>query len=106
MSPLDDLLGSDGVPGGDGIALMTELVAAVSWLRRGATPCLTIWDVIDQAVRWRSQTTVDWSEPDPLRSALQIAIADTSEPVAQVLDNALRSWLSATSQSFNDNVAW
>jgi hypothetical protein len=106
MSPPDDLLDSDGVAAGDGIALMTDLVAAVSWLRRGAMPSLTIWDAIDQALRWQSETTAGWSEPDPLRSALKIAIADTRLPVARLLDAALRSWLAATTQSLNDSVAW
>jgi hypothetical protein len=106
MSPIDDLLDSYGAPADDGIVLMTELIAAVSWLRRDAMPCLTIWDEIDEALRWQSKTTADWREPDPLRRALQIAIADTRSPVASVLEAALRSWLTATSQSFNDDVAW
>ncbi len=106
MSPNDDLLDSYGVPRDDGIALMTELAAAVRWLRRGAMPCLTIWDAIDQALRWQSQTSADWNEPDPLRTALQIAIADKRLPVAHMLEAALRSWLAATSQSFNGSVAW
>jgi hypothetical protein len=106
MSPIDDLLYSYGVHGDDGTALMTELVAAVRWLRRGAMPCLTIWDAIDQALRWQSQTSADWNEPDPLRTALQIAIADTRRPLAHMLEAALRAWLAATSQSFNGSVAW
>jgi hypothetical protein len=69
-------------------------------------PCLTVWDAIDQALRWQSETTADWSEPDPLRAALQVAMVDTSLPVAHTLEAALRSWLSATSQSFNESVAW
>jgi hypothetical protein len=106
MNPSDDLLDAEDAPTDDGITLMTELVAAVTWLRRGAITGLTVWDAIEQALRWQSETTTDWREPDPLRAALRIAIAETRSPVAHVLEAALRSWLNATSQSFNDSVAW
>lgn len=105
MTPLDDLLDAEEAPADNGIALMTELVAAVSWLRRGAMPGLTVWDAIEQALRWRSGTDADWRKPDPVRAALQVAIV-SPQAVADVLAEAIRSWLAATSQSFNDGVVW
>jgi hypothetical protein len=105
MTPLDDLLDAEGAPTDDGIALIAELIAAVRWLRRGAMPGLTVWDAIEQALRWRSGTDADWLEPDPLRAALQMAIANP-QAIADVLAEAIRSWLAATSQTFNDGIAW
>jgi hypothetical protein len=105
MTPLNDLLDAEDAPTDNGIVLMTELVAAVTWLQRGAMPGLTVWDAIEQALRWRSGTDADWREPDPLRAALQIAIVNP-RALSDVLAEAIRSWLTATSQSFNDGIAW
>jgi hypothetical protein len=106
MTPLDDLLDAEDVPTDDGIALIAELVAAVTWLRRGAMPGLTLWDAIEQALRYRLRTEVDWRESDPLRAALSIAIEEQAEPVARLLSDAVRIWLVATSQVFNDCNEW
>jgi hypothetical protein len=106
MNPLDDLLDADGAPVDDGIALMAELVAAVTWLRRGAMPGLTIWDAIERAQCWRSRTDADWHQPDPLRAALQVTMTHHNTPLPHLLGNAVRSWLAATSQSFNEGANW
>jgi hypothetical protein len=106
MNPLDDLLDAEGAPVDDGIMLMTELVAAVSWLRRGAMPGITVWDVVEQALRWRSGMETDWNEPDPLRAALQVTVTDHNTPLPHLLSDAVRSWLAATSQSFNEGANW
>lgn len=106
MSPLDDLLDVASAPDDDGITLMAELVAAVTWLRRGAMPGLTIWDAIERALCGRSRTEADWHEPDPLRAALQVAMTDDNTPLPHLLGNAVRSWLAATSQSFNEGANW
>ena len=105
MNPLDDLLDHEEAPADNGIALMAELVAAVTWFRRGAMPGITVWDAIEQAMRWRSGTDADWSEPDRLRAALQIAIA-RPQVLADVVAEAIRSWLAATSQAFNEGIDW
>ena len=106
MNPIEDLLEADGAPIDDGIALIADLVAAVTWLRRGAMPGITIWDAVEQALRWRSGAEADWSEPDPLRAALRNALADAGAPMAQLLSEALRVWLDATAWSFNGGVGW
>lgn len=97
MNPLDDLLDSEGGPVDNGVALMTELVAAVAWLRRDAMPGLTIWDAIEQALRWRSGTEADWRAPDPLRAALKVASIEQGVPLERQLAEAIRLWLAATS---------
>jgi hypothetical protein len=102
MNPLDDLLDEKDAHADDGLAPMTELVAAVTWLRRGAMPGLTVWDAIEQALRWRSGTDADWREPDPLRAALQIAIVNP-EALSDVLAEAIRSWVIAMRSAFNED---
>jgi hypothetical protein len=106
MTPLDDLLDAEVAPADNGLALMTELVAAVSWLRRGAMPGLTVWDAIEQALRWRSGTEQRWGERDPLRTALEAAAAEPHASLTHVLDDALRLWLAASSEFFNEDIAW
>jgi hypothetical protein len=106
MNPLDDLFDVAGAPDDDGIALMAELVGAVTWLRRGAMPGLTVWDAMEHALRLRSGTEVDWHETDPFRTALQSAINEPAAPLAHVFDDALRWWLAATCDVFNDGIEW
>ena len=79
MNPLDDLLDYEEEGVDDGIALVTELVGAVTWLRRGAMPGIDVWDAVEQALLWRSGTEADWSAPDPLRAALLVAAAEQGE---------------------------
>ena len=106
MNPIDDLLDAHCGPIDDGLMLMRHMVTAVAWLRRGAMPGLTIWDVVEQALRLRSETETSWYELDPLRAVLQATLAEQGEPISSVLASALRSWLAATSQTFNCGVDW
>jgi hypothetical protein len=66
----------------------------------------SVWDVFERALRWHSEGEADWSGPDPLRTAFQVAVADLRVPVALVFGDALRVWLAATAQSFNDGFDW
>lgn len=104
MNPLEDLLDAEDAPADNGIALVTELAAAVTWLRRGAMPGLTVWDAIEQALR--SGTEADWRAPDPLRAALQATVVDQRALMAHLLADAIRLWLARTSHLFNDDIAW
>jgi hypothetical protein len=106
MTPLDDLLGSDEKAVDDGVVLMTELVAAVTWLRRGDRPGLTVWDAIEEALRGRSAMRADWCLPDPLREALQAKFAEQDVPIAVALADAIRQWLHAMSHSLNEGHNW
>jgi hypothetical protein len=106
MNPLDDLLNAERTEADDGIVLMTGLVAAVRWLGRGAMPGITVWDAIEQALRLRTEVPVDWSEADPLRAAIQAILAAPAEPLADLVGNAIRSWLISTCDAFNEGVNW
>jgi hypothetical protein len=107
MNPLDDLLESEPAPADDGVALVTELVVAVTWLRRGAMPGLTIWSALDQAIRLDWHTAHDWAATDPLRGALQLVVNEPSGPsVEQRLDTAIRGWLGATATIYNEGYEW
>lgn len=106
MNPLDDLLDADGPPTDDGIGLMTELVAAVTWPRRGAMPDLTIWDAITETSRIRLGLKVDWAEPDSLRATLKVAVVAHDGPTATLLAPAIHAWLAATSESLNEGIRW
>jgi hypothetical protein len=107
MNPLDDLLDSCHAPADDGIALMTELVAAVNWLRRGAMPGLTIWEAFERALRRSEGGERKWSDPDPFRTALRGLVETPSIAPSQVVMAArLRSWLDSTSVTFNSASPW
>jgi hypothetical protein len=104
MNPLDDLLDAEGTPAEDGIALMTELVGAVTWLRRDAMPGITMWDAYEQALRPGNEA--EWSTPDPLGAALRLALSNDGEPIAHVLTHGIRRWLDAMSRCFNEGSGW
>jgi hypothetical protein len=107
MNPQDDLLDAAEAPADDGIALMTELVAAVTWLRRGAMPDLTVWDACEQALRTENCADLRSDDNDPLRSALLGALMAASEEIiARTLDRIIQRWLDATSLAFNESTPW
>ena len=105
MSPLDDLTADQA--GVDGLATFKELATAVGWLRRGAMPGLTMWDAVEQALRWQLRVEPDWNEPDPLRAVLLATLmASADKPADSVIAGALRGWLNATAATFNESVPW
>ena len=107
MSPLDDLLPFNVGPVDDGIDVFEELTAAVAWLRRGAIPGLTVWDAIEEALRLRLGFPTPWSERDPLGAILIATIhSDPSVTAANSIAAALRGWLAATNQVFNEGSHW
>jgi hypothetical protein len=106
MNPIDDVLHDADTPIDDGVVILSQLSAAVSWLRRGAIPGLTVWDAMEQALRWRQGAETDWTEADPLRAALRTAVAEQGVPVANLLGDAIRHWLAATAGLYNDAVGW
>ena len=107
MSPLDDLLPPTTGVADDGIELFTELITAVAWLRRGAMPGLTVWDAIEEALRWRAGREPDWNEADLLGSALLRTLNESPDLLAAaVLAKALRDWLNARATIFNEGHPW
>lgn len=106
MNELDDLFG-DETGAGNGLELISELVVAVTWLRRGAMPQLTVWHVLEQALRLEVGDDADFGEADPLGRVLAHAIwrnrAGTTE---EMLTSAIRTWLSAVGNVYNTGLAW
>ena len=56
----------------EGGTWLCDLVAAVDHLRRGLRPGITVWDAIEEALRWHTPTTDEsdgtepaWGGPDP-----------------------------------------
>lgn len=105
MTPIDDLEPA-AEPLDDGGILLMQLATAVEYLRRGIRPGFTVWDAIEEATRWHAGLEPDWESRDPLARALTSALADTRLGAAETLSMALRHWLSAAGEAFNDSLPW
>ena len=100
-----------------------EVVSAVDYLAAVHRPGLTVWDALDEAIRWWTAEHLDprtgfsphrvvdlpWHDPDPLRSTLErllaaVLPADTPDgtTLPDALSAALAAWLSAMADGFND----
>jgi hypothetical protein len=100
-----------------------EVVAAVDYLTDSHRPGLTVWDALDEAIRWWTAELVDprdgfpgrrsvelpWSDPDPLRSSIEALL--TVVPAAEslgagtlgdVLAGAMAAWLVVMAEDFNE----
>lgn len=104
-------------------ATWLEVIAAVDYLDATHRPGLTVWDAVEEAVRWWTATLLDsstncflaaanhlpWKDPDQLRTSLE-RVLEAAAPIGvrdghsltDVFDGALRVWLSTMAQSFND----
>jgi hypothetical protein len=105
MNAIDDLLPHPTTPD-DGGELLTQLVAAVAFLRRGVSPGLTVWDAIEQALRIFGDFEADWLDPDPLMRAIRVSTSVGHLTTAEVITAAIREWLSAMSSIYNDGIPW
>lgn len=92
----------------DGGTWLLDLVAAVDHLRRGHRPGLTVWDALEEAVRWA--TSVDdesvWDTPDPLANSLRRFLDQSNPPAADRLQGAVRRWVLAMADRFNSGQHW
>ena len=100
-----------------------EAVAAVDYLTDTHRPRLTLWDALDEAIRWWTAELLDprdgfparraaelpWSDPDPLRSSIEELLAAVPPAAStgaialgDVLTAALAAWLVAMAEDFND----
>lgn len=96
-----------------------SVAAAVDYLAATTRPALTVWDALEEAVRWWTNewtspgidpsTAMPWNDPDPLRTSLDqllTAVAFVRDrdghALPEVLDAALVSWLAVMSRRFND----
>lgn len=102
--------------------LWLEVVAAVEYLGATHRPGLSVWDALVEAMRlWeedmssqgdrgRERCSLPWSDPDPLRTALESLLRVTSPAgtidgcvLSIVMHAALCCWLDAMAAAFNDD---
>ena len=68
----------DREPLAEGGTWLLDLVAAVDHLRRGHRPGLTVWDALEEALRWTtSDDDAAWDTPDPLAATLRQLLDQT-----------------------------
>lgn len=100
-----------------------EVVAAVDYLSRGHRPGFTVWDAVEEALRWYTAHLVagdddalaalaaaelPWDDPDPLRTALERLVAhqpptdDGGGTSSEAINVALAGWLCAMAHDYND----
>ncbi len=98
-----------GEPLAEGGTWLLDLVAAVDHLRRGHRPGLTVWDALEEALRWRLprvDTEPSWDEPDPLADTLRDFLDHGGTPVAHEVQAAVRDWVTAAADRYNRGCCW
>jgi hypothetical protein len=104
-------------------AVWLEVVSAVDYLTAAHRPGLTVWDALDEAIRWWTAELLDprdgfpsrravelpWHDPDPLRSTIEVLLGavPAAEPadataLGDVFTSALMAWLAVMADEFND----
>jgi hypothetical protein len=104
-----------------------DVVSAVDYLSKGHRPGLTVYDALEEALRWHGAwpvafhdgeslpaevTELPWDDPDPLLTAVQQLVADNPPSAEQdatistVIHHALASWVRHMSAIFNDDRQW
>jgi hypothetical protein len=107
QSPIPDENGAGEVLAEGGTWLL-DLVAAVDHLGRGHRPGFTVWDALEEALRWTRPTGDDeelWDSPDPLADSLG-RFVDASGPAAERLQAAVRRWVTAMADRYNNGHHW
>jgi hypothetical protein len=98
-----------GVVLAEGGTWLLDVVAAVDHLRRGHRPGFTVWDALEEALRWTQPTGHDdeerWDSPDPLADSLG-RFLDTSDPTAARLQTAVRRWVTTMAERYNNGHHW
>lgn len=108
----------------DGGAHLLDLVAAVDFLRRGDRADLTVWNAIEEAIRWWTAERIStiggvpdpdvadlaWNDPDALDGALRrfTDALGTGAPVTAdvAMQQAVRRWCSSMSSMHNEGAPW
>jgi len=126
--PLDQALESDDIETSEDLALggtwLLDLVSAVEFLRRGDRHGLTVWDALEEAIRWWVAERVSlidgvpdpdiadlaWGDPDPLRTAVRRLLAastiDDLITIDLALQQAVRRWVTTMAERYNDDQRW
>ena len=110
-------------PGTDHGEVWLDVVSAVDYLAETHRPGLTVWDALDEALRWwtaecldphegfprRAAPELPWNDPDPLRSNVErllTAVPPAEMPgghtLAEALGAVLAAWVEAMADEFND----
>jgi hypothetical protein len=107
----------------DGGGYLLEVVSAVSFLRRGDRHGLTVWNAIEEALRWWTAEAVStiagvadpdsadlrWGDPDPLKGTLAsfLMAAETTSIDADIaFQQSIRRWAAAMAGLYNDGQPW
>ena len=107
----------------DDAASWLDTVAAIDYLGATHRLGLTVWDALEEAIRWWTADSVDppdsrpvapisdlpWDDPDPLRSTLErllrsaapIGVAD-GHTMSAILTSALGAWVERMAVTYND----
>lgn len=94
-----------------------EVIAAVEFLRDGLRPGLTVWEVLEEAVRrWLDgdQRAVSaWTDPDRLRSSVESLFRQLGPAggygacaLSTVLTSALHGWIAEARRDHNEDKSF
>lgn len=97
----------------EGGTWLLDLVAAVDHLRRGIRPGITVWDAVEEALRWHTPNVDEdepdepaWEDPDPLRSTVGRFLDGVSGPASANAQIAVRHWVLVMAARYNDCHHW
>jgi hypothetical protein len=91
----------------EGGTWLLDLVAAVDHLRRGLRPGITVWDALDEALRWTTDGADEIIDlPDPLAASLAEALVESDVDAAATIQTAIRRWVLAMADRYNDGHHW
>lgn len=94
---------------------------AVDYLSRGHRPGLTVYDALEEALRWHTAALIarshdelavgklPWDDPDPLQTALAALVAQPpggGSAVDRAIHRALGAWAEQMALEFNDGYRW
>jgi len=93
----------------EGGSWLLDLVAAVDHLCRGYRPGFTVWDALEEAVRWElaeSDNDTIFDSKDPLATTLHHLTTMPTPSTADVMQTAVRRWVTATAHRYNNGHHW
>jgi hypothetical protein len=97
----------------EGGTWLLDLVAAVDHLRRGIKPGFTVWDALEEALRWHTivedtetPDEPEWGSRDPLRRTLTTFAESTTGRFTDELQMAIRRWVLAVADRYNSGHHW
>lgn len=104
-----------------------DVVSAVDYLSQGHRPGLTVYDALEEALRWQARSLVNqsdeghddvddnflpWTDPDALRTSLEhLALLnpvtdDEQTTSAYMIHSALANWVNRMADRHNESCRW